>query len=332
MRTGWIILWTPIAAAALLVSAGCGRWLASGVAVGSGLGRAGGPPVGVTPAHTVSPGSPIYLAPGDVEVIPPGTPIVVEPTIVVPPGSSYPNAHAPLGRGVLGAPPGKGAGGMAAAGGGAVGPRDSIFDVIPRGAGPISPDLGLPRRPVVENATPNPLFVPVTNNDLAWDQLADVVTNYFPIAREQRVHHSGGLSTEGYIETPYQTGATVLEPWRNDSVGRFNRWESTLQSIRRKALLTVRPVAGGYSIYVTVLKQLEDLPRPEQALGGAAVLRSDGSLPSERVAGPGVELQSTPSPFWIDLGRDEPLEQEMLRRIRDRLAAPRSPNAPAPVL
>ncbi|MEM6331515.1 MAG: hypothetical protein AAF790_14885, partial [Planctomycetota bacterium] len=134
--------------------------------------------------------------------------------------------------------------------------------------------------------------------------------------------------TEGFIETPFQVGATVLEPQRNDSVGSFNRWQSTLQSIRRRALVGVQPTAGGYAIRVTVAKQLEDLPRPEGASSGAAVLLTGGGLPTERQA---TNRPAAYSAGWIDLGRDEPLEQEMLRRIRERLAAPAAPSAPRPV-
>ncbi|MEN1678885.1 MAG: hypothetical protein AAGJ46_04790 [Planctomycetota bacterium] len=288
--------------------------------LGSGVAT---PPIAPASPQPVAFAPPIYLEPNEPEFLPPGTPIVVEPTVVLPPQSAYPPAATPLTLGPNGVPLGPG---RAITGPNAIGlpARNSIFDVIPQDGGPISPDFGLPRAPVVENRVSNPLFVPVSNNEVAWDQLADVVTNYFPIAREQPVQQTGNLLTEGYIETPYQVGASILEPWRNDSVGPFNRWQSTLQSIRRKALVTVRPASGGYSVYVTVLKQLEDLPRPVHALSGAAVLRSDGSLPTDRA---GNVNRQGPSPFWIDLGRDEPLEQEMLRRIRDRLANPQSPSA-----
>ena len=207
-------------------------------------------------------------------------------------------------------------------------PPADWWDVLPQGGGAISPDFGLPRAPVVSSPVPNPLIVPAANNELAWDQLADVVTNYFPIKREQQVQVVGGMVTEGFIETPYQVGATLIEPQRNDSVGSFNRWQSTLQTIRRKAVVNVQPTGGGYAVQVTVLKQLEDLAQPDQALSGATVVRNDGALPTRRRSQ--VNLVSA-SESWIDLGRDEPLEQEMLRRIRDRLAAPLPPSASQPV-
>jgi hypothetical protein len=40
-------------------------------------------------------------------------------------------------------------------------------------------------------------------------------------------------------------GATILEPWRGDSVGWDERWEATLQSIRRIATMRLSPDSAG---------------------------------------------------------------------------------------
>lgn len=194
------------------------------------------------------------------------------------------------------------------------------FDVLPSGGDPISPDFGLPRGPTVEDRLPNPLVIPIANSELAWDQLADVVSTYFRISREQPVQLADGLLTEGYIETPSQAGATLLEPWRKDSAGAFNRWESTFQTIRRRAYVRVAPTAGGWAIEPQVFKELEDLPYPEHASAGLASLRSDNALPTDRVDPVSLTRESQQ---WIPLGRDEPLEQKMLREIHDRLTTGR---------
>lgn len=191
------------------------------------------------------------------------------------------------------------------------------FDVLPRGGGAISPDFGLPVGPVVEDRLPNPLVIPIANGELAWDQLADVVSTYFPILREQQVQLTDGVLTEGFLETPPQPAATLLEPHRKDSAGAFNRIQATFQTIRRRAFVRVTPTAGGWAIEPQVFKELEDLPRPEEASAGAASIRSDNALPSERAPD---EIDATrDSPHWIPLGRDEPLEQKMLREIQARL-------------
>jgi len=171
---------------------------------------------------------------------------------------------------------------------------------------------GPPLGPVVAN----PLYVPVANQDWAWEQIVDVVEDYFRVERENRVQLVGNVLTEGRIDTFPQIGATILEPQRPDSVGRYNRWESTFQTIRRRAVLRVIPAQGGYLIDLAVYKELEDLPRPEQATAGAATFRNDSSLPSqvdESISHTRLSSQ------WLPLGRDTAVEQQMLAVIQARL-------------
>jgi len=172
----------------------------------------------------------------------------------------------------------------------------------------------------------NPLFVPVTNAEWAWEQIAEVVNDYFRIERERQVQLVGQVMTEGRIDTFPQIGATVFEPHRFDSVGQYNEWESTFQTIRRRAVLRVIPEQGGYLIDVEVQKELEDLPRPEHATAGAATFRNDNSLPSrlgERVSPTRLSRE------WLPLGRDSALEQQILADIHARLGAA---TAQAPLL
>jgi hypothetical protein len=197
------------------------------------------------------------------------------------------------------------------------GASDAWNDALPSEGGAISPDFGLPREPVVDNRLPNPVFVPTTSPDAAWESMAEAVASIFPIQSERRAVATQGNFVEGAFETPWQTGATIFEPWRRDSAGAFNRWQSTLQTIRRRANVRVVPVSGGYEVGVRVDKQLEDLVRPERATAGAASLRNDSSLPTDRLNPPSTVLGSE---RWIDIGRDEPLEQRLLGRIRDAVA------------
>jgi hypothetical protein len=163
---------------------------------------------------------------------------------------------------------------------------------------------------------PNPVAVRVTNEDVAWDQIADVVSGYFTISREQRARRSGEVWTEGRIDTVPLDGATWLQPFRKDSVGTFNRWESTFQTIRRRATVRVIPDAAGYLVEVIVEKELEDLPSPEKATSGAATFLDDDALPSQQVE---AVSRTASSPRWLMLGRDPLLEQRMLADIQARL-------------
>jgi hypothetical protein len=162
----------------------------------------------------------------------------------------------------------------------------------------------------------NPLLVPVDHPDLLWNPLVDVMDDYFEIAREVPVHVEGDVVTEGRLETRPQIGATLLEPWRHDSVTRRDQLESTLQTIRRQALARVIPTAGGYEVSVVVLKELEDVRRPSFATTSASVFRNDNSL--HRFADP---ISDTPiQAGWIPLGNDVALEQEILHRLQLRLS------------
>lgn len=183
----------------------------------------------------------------------------------------------------------------------------------------------------------NPVHVAVTDRDAAWDQIVDVVDDYFKIERENRVKPMGDLLIEGFIETFPQTGSTLLEPWRTDSVGFYQRLESTLQSIRRRAFVRVIPDTDGYLVEVQVFKELEDMVRPMNATAGAAIFRYDDSI--DRYVEPepiiGRQIGDQPRPVaspgqtagWIGLGRDTELEQVMLARIQQRLSS-----GPLPVL
>jgi hypothetical protein len=158
----------------------------------------------------------------------------------------------------------------------------------------------LPSRQV---AVSNPIFVRANNHEEAWERTVDVVHDYlFEIERENKL---GGV-----LETRYKTGANVLEPWHGDSVGARNRAESTLQSIRSKAFLSVTPVEGGFMVGVEAHKELEDVVAAANAIGPATFL--DNS-PLQRDLNP-VVGQAAPS-GWISKGRDADLEQSMLNSI-----------------
>ncbi len=171
------------------------------------------------------------------------------------------------------------------------------------------------------------IHVPVVNRDWTWEQIVDVVDDYFRVERERQVQVVGDVITEGRIDSFPQVGATIVEPHRHDSVGRYNRWESTFQTIRRRAAVRVIPDAGGYLVDVTVEKDLEDLPRPEHATAGAAVFRNDNSLPSSVDEGVSpIRLAGN----WILLGRDPALERQMLADIQARLTPQAAPGFVSP--
>jgi len=175
--------------------------------------------------------------------------------------------------------------------------------------------------PLAMAVSENPALLPVADREFFWDTLVDVVDDYFTIDREQRVHQVGNELTEGRIDTFPEIGSTYLEPWRRDSVNSYEKLESTLQSIRRQALVRVMPSAEGYVVEVAVFKELEDLARPDYATSGGATFRYDNSL--DRTELPVGERSTTQG--WIPQGRDIALEQQILCQLKARVGVAVAP-------
>jgi hypothetical protein len=135
-----------------------------------------------------------------------------------------------------------------------------------------------------------------------------VVHDYFDVARENRM-----IGTQpGVIETRYRIGASLLEPWHRDSHGLENRLESSLQAIRRKAIISMTAAQGGYLVGVEVFKEIEDLPGVANNTAGGATFSQTSPVRRDLDL---VTGQSSPS-GWIALGRDEILENEMLYQVQ----------------
>lgn len=155
---------------------------------------------------------------------------------------------------------------------------------------------------------PNPLMVPSMDRETVWMACVTTIDDYFDIDTENRLQMK--------IVTQPRVGATLLEPWSGDSVDFYERFESTLQTIRRHAVVTVSPTAtGAYAVKVEVYKQLEDMVRPERQQAGRAVF--DNEFPVNRardLVGP-VPLPNG----YISRGRDSKLERVILAKIKEKL-------------
>ena len=154
----------------------------------------------------------------------------------------------------------------------------------------------------------NPLVVPSCDFETVWKESVAVLDEYFDIASENRLGRT--------IITQPMIGATLLEPWRTDSVGLTERFESTIQTIRRHARITINPApGGGFLVKVEVFKELEDLSKPDRQSMGRAVFNNDFPINRSREV-----VGSVPVPIqWIPRGRDAKLEQVILQQIRDEL-------------
>ena len=151
----------------------------------------------------------------------------------------------------------------------------------------------------------NTVQVSIEHRDRIWERAVSVLNrNHFLVMRESKL--------EGVIETDYRAGANVLEPWHPDSVGLENRLESTLQSIRRRVVISLQSTSPGLmNVTVRVDKELEDLPGLAANYEGGATFREAQPLNRDLTQ---VIGQSAPS-RWIPLGRDALLEQKLLQEI-----------------
>jgi len=157
-------------------------------------------------------------------------------------------------------------------------------------------------------APSNPIFVRANNQEQVWEQTIDVLHhNLFEIERENRLN--------GMIETKFKTGAGLLEPWHSDSATLHNRVEATLQSIRRKAVVTITPAEGGYFVGVEAYKELEDVAMAANSAGAATFLDNNANQRDL----PELMGQATPS-GWIPKGRDLDLEQLLIDDLNTSLS------------
>ncbi len=152
----------------------------------------------------------------------------------------------------------------------------------------------------------NPLVIPSNDFEYVWQQTVEGVDAYFDVASENRI--------DGRIESYPQVASTVLEPWRRDSVDFRDRFEATLQSLRRRAFVHLTAAASGYAVQIEVHKELEDLPHPAHASTGDALFRSEVTVHREQqVVGPLPVARG-----WIHVGRDWKLESRMLADLASR--------------
>ncbi|MEQ1825978.1 MAG: hypothetical protein ABL921_08520 [Pirellula sp.] len=182
--------------------------------------------------------------------------------------------------------------------------------------------LSIPEIPLSPKTTlSNPLNVNTQDTEFLWNQIVDTVDDYFPIKSEQRPTRDENQWFEGRLETYPQIGATYFEPWRKDALEGYQRWQSTLQTMRRTATLRIIPVNEGFSIAVEVVKEIEDVDRSQFSSEGTAVARHDGTIVRTHNA-----LIGQPNNLgWIRQENDTELEQRMLREILGRVSNVRVP-------
>ena len=122
-------------------------------------------------------------------------------------------------------------------------------------------------------------------------------------------------SKPGRIDTEHLTGANWFEFWRDDSVGNFQRVESSLHTIRREVHVVVTPAPTGCQVSVKADK--ERLSAPGTSPAGISEAY-DIFNPRKTSLARQDEFKETQY-TWLPEGRDDALEQMLLERIQGLL-------------
>lgn len=122
-------------------------------------------------------------------------------------------------------------------------------------------------------------------------------------------------SSEGRVTTDALTGASWFEFWRKDTIGRVQSLESSLHTIRRRATVSISPKDRGSQVFVKVVKERKSAPGlgPESM---AETFNIYGIEDTDLMR----QNELAPTTYeWVDMGRDELLEQDILERILTNL-------------
>lgn len=141
-----------------------------------------------------------------------------------------------------------------------------------------------------------------------FEKCIDILDDYFVILEANP--YDGRIVTQPRIAPGYE------QIWKAGNPDPRDRLLATFQTIRQTAVVEIRTgERGGYLIYVEVVKELEDLPRPNRATVGNAVFRESPTVDRQvEVVGVGA---ASGSRAWFRVGRDFCFEQLLLRRIRE---------------
>lgn len=178
-------------------------------------------------------------------------------------------------------------------------------------------NLGPP--PPVTVPVSNPAHVGAIDPTFLWQQIVDSVDDYFRIASEQPARRENETWIEGRLRSYPEVSGTVFEPWRRDTTRGYERIQSTFQTVRRTATVRVIPEVTGYLIDVNVVKEQEDIDKPQFANAG---ISSQGSVGTDSNVDNQNDFQANPTPStlgWYEIGRDRELEQRIMENILGRI-------------
>jgi hypothetical protein len=160
---------------------------------------------------------------------------------------------------------------------------------------------------------------PICVENIAKSQATDVVEDvlakmHFTIEKSD--------AESGFIRTRPLAGGQFFEFWRSDNVGSDNQLQSNLQSVRRIAELNIREQDDGLFISCDVQVHRLSLPEREVSSSARAYGMFSESTPSLQKLSLSPEQKAGFA--WIDLGRDDLLAAEILKRIEEQIDSKRA--------
>jgi len=122
---------------------------------------------------------------------------------------------------------------------------------------------------------------------------------------------------QGYIKTRPLRGAQAFEFWRSDNIGSFNSAEANLHTVRRTVEINLSRDTGRLCINCNVQTERLNLPWRDVTSSGRiyqTFSQSTASLQRLRLS-PEQKAGMT----WVDLGKDQSLAAEILKRIQKQI-------------
>ena len=154
----------------------------------------------------------------------------------------------------------------------------------------------------------NPVFIP-----LGIDSYGQVFENCLTVLSDYGFEILLSNRYDGQIECVPRVSPGLGLFLRPGSPDLYDRLLATTQSYRHRVSVRVQDaVNGGYFIEVVARKELEDVPRPVRATVGAAVFRNEPTVEHQFEVIDPVFFDTG----WVPKGRDVPLEQEIIRRLK----------------
>ena len=157
----------------------------------------------------------------------------------------------------------------------------------------------------------NPVYLPLgpLSYGPVFEAILTVLHDYgFEIAEANRY--------DGRVETLPRVAPGLGLFLKPGSPDLYDRLLATTQTYRHRVTVIVNPATNdGYFVEVIARKELEDLARPVRATVGSANFRSNPTVERQFEVIDATFFEAG----WIFRGRDVPLEQELIRRLKQAL-------------